>query len=109
MSGRSGRQHWVFFQECGCPFGLLEDAGYTKAGAWRDFYDEGTSARTERAIGKAVARGVSTELVEHATYIAEFLPKMLGAYVCPHALSPSAVGGEPKATPPKASDLGGGP
>lgn len=79
------RRHWVFFIACGCPFGLVEDRGFTRAQAWQDFYDEGTTARTERAIGKAVGAGVTCELVDHARYSTDLYPQMLTTYRCPHA------------------------
>jgi hypothetical protein len=83
------RRHWVFFEPCGCAFGLTEDRGHTRAQAWKDFYDEGTKAATERAIGKAVAAGVTTELVDHATYVAELMPQLRSDWTCPHAAVPA--------------------
>ncbi len=79
------RQQWVFLTECGCAFGVLEHRGHTQAEAWRDFYDKGTPARTEKAIGKAVARGVSPVLVDHDRYRAEYLPQMYSTWQCPHS------------------------
>ncbi len=75
----------MFFEACGCAFGLVEDRDYTRAQAWQDFYDEGTRVRTERAIGKAVAAGVTTELVDHDRYVNDLMPQLRSDWVCPHA------------------------
>jgi hypothetical protein len=80
----AGRFQWVFLEDCGCAFGVLEDRSHSQAAAWQDFYDEGSTARTERAIGKAVARGVRVVRVDHPRYVAKFMPQMYGSYVCPH-------------------------
>lgn len=84
------RKHWIFFHRDGCPFGLLEaltfSGGYGRyldsASAWNHFYDEGTKARTERAIGQAVTRGVTARLVAHDEYVAELMPELRAG--CPH-------------------------
>ncbi len=78
------RQQWVFLGECGCAFGVLEHRGHSQAGAWRDFYDEGTPGRTEKAIGAAVASGVSVVQVDHDRYVAEFMTHMYSTWQCPH-------------------------
>lgn len=79
------RRHWVFLDPCGCAFGLTEDRGYTRAQAWQDFYDEGSRAGTERAIGRAIASGITTELVDHDRYVADLMPQLRSDWKCPHA------------------------
>jgi hypothetical protein len=75
------RQQWVFLDACGCPFGVMEGTGQTQGEAWREFY-EGTHRSTDLAVGRAVARGVTSVLVDHERYSAEFYPQMLRR--CPH-------------------------
>lgn len=77
------RHQWVFRESCGCPFGVLEDGGHTPAEAWQDFYDVGSKAKTERAIGQAVARGITVVKVDMDRYTAELYPLMRQAH-CPH-------------------------
>lgn len=78
------RYQWVFRDECGCPFGVLTDGGHSPGEAWRDFYDEGSPARTTKAIGAAVARGVTTVKVPHGEYVEAYLPMLRSTYQCPH-------------------------
>lgn len=83
------RFQWVFRNECGCPFGVMSDGGHTPGEAWKAFFDEGTPARTTKAIGAAVARGATAVKVPHGEYVAEFMPKMRPEYRCPHGTGPA--------------------
>jgi hypothetical protein len=78
----TARKQWVFFERCGCPFGVLEAAAagrtLTRSEAWRGFYD------TARERNAAMDRGVTSELVDHDVYVRTLYPQMLSAYVCPH-------------------------
>ena len=74
------RSHWVFFQPCGCPFGVSEfKAGVeTSFRAFVDFYED------PDAEAAAVARGVTVELLDHVAYEATVYPRMRSGFVCPH-------------------------
>lgn len=76
----SGRSHWVFFESCGCPFGVLDGTeAATVSEAWTEFFDDPTARSYARD------RGVVAERMTHARYEADVYPKMLGDYSCPHA------------------------
>ncbi len=68
----------MFFEACGCAFGLTEDRGYTRSQAWREFFDTAHERNT------AMDRGVTGVLVDHDRYVAEFMPMLLSGYTCPH-------------------------
>ncbi|GAA0720166.1 hypothetical protein Drose_06455 [Dactylosporangium roseum] len=86
------RQQWVFFQPCGCPFGVLEAVRFphsggpgralTRSEAWRDFYETTAERNT------AMDRGVTSELMDHDVYVRDVLPQMLGSATCPHKAAP---------------------
>ncbi len=81
---------WVFFDPCGCPFGVLEarrgrGTYYTRSEAWREFFD------TAKERNAAMDRGVTSELVDHAAYVRDLMPMMLGDYRCPHAATAGAA------------------
>ncbi len=75
------RMQWVFRHPDGCPFGVLEFSGQTQGEAWREFY-EGSHRSTDLAVGRAVARGVTVDLVPHERYEAEFYERLRDG--CPH-------------------------
>ena len=74
------RHHFVFLHACGCPFGLVEQGSWAKDvdGAWESMYETRAEERAARN------RGVQVVHVNHATYSAEFYPRMLSSYSCPH-------------------------
>jgi hypothetical protein len=74
------RSHFVFLEPCGCPTSVVDASRYvrTPGNAW-----------AELALGPAEEivmrrRGVTVVHVEHDEYSADYLPKMYGAYTCPH-------------------------
>jgi hypothetical protein len=76
------RTQYVFFDPCGCPFGVLEGscaAGYDEA--WREFYEG------PHTIAAAKAQGVTVEHVSHDGYVKYFSAKMSASCVCPHQSS----------------------
>jgi hypothetical protein len=77
------RQQGIFAEKCGCPLGVMEFAGESRAEAWREFY-EGSHRSVDLAVGRAVASGVTVVLVDHRQYVAEFFPQMLSGFRCPH-------------------------
>lgn len=81
------RYQWVFRRECGCAFGVMEDGGHTQGEAWKDFFDQGAPAATTKAIGLAVAAGVTTVKTTHARYVAEFQPQLRSEWKCPHSIA----------------------
>ncbi|GGM53703.1 hypothetical protein ACFFX1_54725 [Dactylosporangium sucinum] len=81
------RQQWVFFQPCGCPFGVLEAVRFpergagralTRSEAWREFYETAAERNT------AMDRGVTSELMDHDVYVRDVYPQMLSSAACPH-------------------------
>lgn len=75
----SERMHWVFFEACGCPLGVLDQtAAATRSKAWREFFE------TARERNGANDRGVTVESMNHDQYVADVMPKLFSAYVCPH-------------------------
>lgn len=87
------RKQWVFFEPCGCPFGVLEAIRWprrggagralTKTEAWRDFYD------TAKARNTAFDRGVTAELMTHERYVEDHFEFMRSGGPCPHVGDPS--------------------
>lgn len=67
----------MFLYPCGCPFGVMEFAGETRAEAWREFYDDDSARGFE-----AMEAGKTLHLMDHDRYAAEMSPKMLAG--CPH-------------------------
>jgi hypothetical protein len=76
--GNQDRHHFVFVESCGCPFGLVEQGSWCRDidQAWSRMYETRAKER------EAHRRGVQAVLVDHATYVAEFYPRMLAR--CPH-------------------------
>jgi hypothetical protein len=82
------RRQRVFFQRCGCPFGVLEAVRFpqrggsgralTRSEAWRDFYE------TAAERNEAMDRGVTSELMDHDVYVSDVMPQMLSSAACPH-------------------------
>lgn len=85
------RRQWVFFQPCGCPFGVLEAKRMWRSGdsdsylsqdeAWREFYD------TNAELVAASARGVTSAVMDHDVYVRDVMPSMLSRAACPHKVA----------------------
>lgn len=70
---------WVQWAPCGCPVGVSvagENYAVTEADAWKVFYDR------KRDAERARKKGYRMELVTHARWSAEIMPKVLTR--CPH-------------------------
>lgn len=80
------RLHWVFFNPCGCPIGVIDhgDGVETSFRAWIAYYND---PAVEDA---AYARGVTVTLMDHARYVAEVHPLMGSEYRCPHVTAGSS-------------------
>ncbi len=75
------RRHWVFRNPCGCPIGVLDidrDTD-TRSKAWREFFE------TAKERNAAMDRGVTSDEMSHAEYVADVMPMMLSSYSCAHA------------------------
>lgn len=71
---------WVKWAPCGCPVGVSvagEGLAVTEDDAWRSFYDR------KRDSDRARRQGYRMELIPHARYGTEIMPRMLAS--CPHA------------------------